>query len=67
MRYILGFFLPWLTFFTIGKPFQGIFCLFLQLTVIGWIPAVIWCFIVINSYNDRKEIEKRLDKLSQRA
>ena len=66
MRYFLGFFFPWLTFFTLGKPFQGIFCLFLQLTVIGWLPAVIWCYIVINSYEDRKAIEKRLDNFYQR-
>ena len=65
MRYLLALFIPWLTFFTMGKPFQGFFCLFLQLTLIGWIPATIWCFIVINSYNDRKIIEARIDKLAE--
>ena len=43
MRYILALFLPWLTFFTMGKPIQGILCLLLQITLIGWLPATIWC------------------------
>ncbi|SUC18421.1 phage membrane protein [Proteus mirabilis] len=42
MRLILALLLPWLQFFTIGRPFAGIFCLILQITLIGWIPAAIW-------------------------
>ena len=41
MRLILALLLPWLQFFTIGKPISGIICLLLQLTLIGWIPAAI--------------------------
>ncbi|HFP9805836.1 TPA: YqaE/Pmp3 family membrane protein, partial [Escherichia coli] len=27
MRLLIAFLLPWLTFFTIGRPLMGIFCL----------------------------------------
>ena len=60
MRYLLGLFFPWLTFFTMGKIIPGILCLILQITLIGWIPAVIWCFITINSYHDMKSLEKKI-------
>jgi hypothetical protein len=39
LRLILALLVPWLNFFTIGKPIQGVICLILQLTLIGWIPA----------------------------
>ncbi len=42
MRLLLAFVLPWLTFFTVGRPIAGIVCLALQLTLIGWIPATVW-------------------------
>ncbi|WP_367184404.1 YqaE/Pmp3 family membrane protein, partial [Ferrovum sp.] len=42
MRLIIAFFLPWLTFFTIGRPISGVICLILQITLFGWIPATIW-------------------------
>ena len=35
MRLILALLLPWLQFFTIGRPFAGIFCLILQITLAG--------------------------------
>ena len=35
MRLILAIFLPWLTFFTIDRPFSGLICLLLQLIGIG--------------------------------
>jgi len=42
IRLIIAILLPWLGFFTIGRPMAGIICLILQVTLIGWIPAVIW-------------------------
>lgn len=42
MRRILAIFLPFILFFTIGKPFRGLLSFILQLTLIGWIPAAIW-------------------------
>jgi len=61
MRYLLAFFFPWLTFFTMGKFGQGIICLFLQLTILGWVPAVIWAFFSISDYNRQKETDRLMD------
>jgi len=58
VRLILAILLPWLQFFTIGKPFQGIFCLLLQLTVIGWIPAALWSVYALSQYKTDKKIER---------
>ena len=58
IRLIIALLLPWLTFFTIGKPFQGIICLILQLTLIGWIPAAIWAVYALSQYNTDKKIRE---------
>ena len=50
MRLLLALLLPWLQFFTIGRPFAGIICLLLQITLIGWIPAAIWSVYAPVSY-----------------
>jgi len=60
MRLILAIFLPWLSFFTIGRPFSGLFCLLLQFTFIGWIPAAIWAVFGLSAYNTDKKIAKAL-------
>lgn len=55
MRLLMALILPWLTFFTIGRPFAGLCCLLLQITVIGWIPATIWAVYSLSQYKtDRK-------------
>lgn len=55
MRLLLAFLLPWLQFFTIGRPVAGIVCLLLQITIIGWLPAVIWSVYALSQYTtDRK-------------
>lgn len=55
MRYILAFFLPWLSLMLQGKVGSGIVCLLLQITLIGWIPAVIWAMTSLNRmYADRR-------------
>jgi len=58
VRLILSLILPFLTFFTIGKPISGIFCLILQITLIGWIPATIWSVYALSQYNTDKKIAK---------
>ena len=60
MRLIIAFFLPWLTFFTIGRPFAGILCLFLQVTVIGWLPAAIWAVYALSQYKTDRKIYRAL-------
>lgn len=55
MRYVIAFFLPWLSLILQGKVGAGIVCLILQLTIIGWIPAFIWAVVSLNRmYADRR-------------
>lgn len=62
MRLIISLFLPWLTFFTIGRPVAGFICLVLQCTVIGWIPATIWAVYALGQYKTDKKIELALSQ-----
>jgi uncharacterized membrane protein YqaE (UPF0057 family) len=64
MRLLISLILPWLTFFTIGRPIAGFVCLVLQLTVIGWLPATIWAVYALSQYKTDQKIRKAL---SQRA
>lgn len=57
MRLILAILLPWLQFFTIKRPFAGIFCLILQITVIGWLPATIWSVYALSQYKTEQKIK----------
>ncbi|NHN85707.1 YqaE/Pmp3 family membrane protein [Acetobacter musti] len=56
MRLIISFFLPWLTFFTIGRPISGLICLFLQITILGWIPATIWAVYALSQYKTDQKL-----------
>lgn len=58
IRLLIALILPWLTFFTIGKPIQGIICLILQITLIGWVPAAIWAVYALSQYNTDKKIQE---------
>lgn len=58
MRLLLAIFLPFLVFFTIGRPIAGIICLILQLTLIGWIPAALWAVYSLSQYNTDKKIRE---------
>lgn len=60
MRLILAILLPWLQFFTIGRPIAGIICLFLQITIIGWLPAAIWSVYALSQYKTDKKIAKAM-------
>ena len=60
MRFLLALLLPWLQFFTIGKPISGLVCLLLQLTVIGWIPAAIWSVYALSQYKTDQTIRRAL-------
>jgi uncharacterized membrane protein YqaE (UPF0057 family) len=61
MRLFLAIFFPWVQFFTIGRPFSGFFCLILQCTLIGWIPAAIWSVYALNEYKTDKKILKAIN------
>lgn len=60
MRFLIALFLPWLTFFTIGRPFAGIICLILQITIIGWLPATLWAVYALGQYKTDQKISKAL-------
>nr|DAH64330.1 MAG TPA: Proteolipid membrane potential modulator [Caudoviricetes sp.] len=63
MRILLAILLPWLSFFTIGRPFAGVICFILQCTLIGWLPAAIWAAYGVSQYHTDKKIEGMLKKL----
>jgi uncharacterized membrane protein YqaE (UPF0057 family) len=65
MRLLLAIFLPFISFFTIGRPFAGLICLFLQVTLIGWIPAAIWAIFALGQYKTDKKIEQALLRSSR--
>ncbi len=62
MRLLLAIFLPFLAFFTIGRPFAGIICLILQITILGWVPAAIWAVYALSQYKTDQKIEDALGK-----
>jgi hypothetical protein len=58
VRLLIAIFLPFLLFFTIGRPIAGIICLILQITLIGWLPAALWAVYALSQYDtDRKIAE----------
>jgi uncharacterized membrane protein YqaE (UPF0057 family) len=60
MRLIIAIILPWLLFFTIGRPLAGIICLILQITLIGWLPAAIWAVYALSQYDTDQKIGRVL-------
>ncbi len=60
MRLILAIFVPWLQFFTIGRPIAGIICLILQCTLVGWIPAAMWSVYALSQYKTDQKIRNAL-------
>ncbi|HAY48454.1 MULTISPECIES: YqaE/Pmp3 family membrane protein [Thalassospira] len=60
MRLLIALLLPWLLFFTIGRPIAGVICLILQITLIGWVPAAIWAVYSLSQYNTDKKISSAM-------
>ena len=60
LRLLIAIFLPFLAFFTIGRPIAGIICLILQVTLIGWLPATIWAVYALSQYKTDQKIEQAL-------
>jgi uncharacterized membrane protein YqaE (UPF0057 family) len=60
MRLLIALLLPWLTFFTIGRPIAGIICLILQITLIGWLPATIWAVYSLSQYKTDQKIAEAM-------
>ena len=49
--------LPWLALLLRKRVFQAAFCLGLQLTLLGWIPAAVWAVLAVNE--DRRQRQYR--------
>jgi len=60
MRFLLALLLPWLQFFTIGKPISGLVCLLLQLTVIGWGTGAPFAGYALSQYKTDQKIRRAL-------
>ncbi len=56
MRLLIAILLPFLLFFTVGRPLAGIICLILQITLIGWAPAAIWAVYTLSQYDTDQKI-----------
>jgi uncharacterized membrane protein YqaE (UPF0057 family) len=60
MRLLLALILPWVSFFTIGRPFAGLVCLLLQVTLIGWLPASLWAVYALSQFKTDQKIANLL-------
>lgn len=60
MRLLIALLLPFLLFFTIGRPIAGLICLVLQVTLIGWLPAAIWAVYALSQYKTDLKIRRAL-------
>jgi uncharacterized membrane protein YqaE (UPF0057 family) len=60
MRLLIAIFLPFLLFFTIGRPIAGVVCLVLQITLIGWLPAALWAVYALSQYKTDQRIQEAL-------
>lgn len=58
--------LPWLALMIRRRPIQGIFCLILQITVLGWIPAAVWAVIVVMQDNQDRRHREMLEAVRGR-
>jgi uncharacterized membrane protein YqaE (UPF0057 family) len=57
MRLILAIFLPFFVFFTINRPIAGVVCLFLQITILGWLPAALWAIYALSQYTTDQKLK----------
>lgn len=62
---LIAILLPWLSFLLRGKVLHGIVCLFLQLTLIGWIPAALWASISLNNARADRRTRKIVQAIKE--
>lgn len=58
---LIAILIPWLSFLLRGKLISGVLCVFLQITLIGWLPAVIWAVLSLNNSKAEKRVRKILE------
>lgn len=56
MRLLIAILVPFVVFFTIKRPIQGVLCFVLQITLIGWPIAIIWAVYSLGQYKTDKKI-----------
>ena len=56
MRLLIALLIPFFLFFTIDRPFSGIICIILQITLIGWVPAAIWAVYALSQFKTDEKI-----------
>jgi uncharacterized membrane protein YqaE (UPF0057 family) len=66
MIYVVAVLLPWLALMLRGRVIQGLLCLVLQITVIGWLPATVWALVVINNDNQERRHREMMDAIRPR-
>ena len=66
MMYLVAVLLPPLALLLIGKPFQAIICLVLQVTLIGWLPAAIWAVLVVNNHHADQRTNRMIKAMNRR-
>lgn len=55
---LIAIFFPFLSFILRGKILTGIFCLILQITLIGWVPAAVWAVLSLQNARADKRTAK---------
>ncbi|MCL4545098.1 MAG: YqaE/Pmp3 family membrane protein [Chloroflexi bacterium] len=65
MRYLLAILLPPVGMLLAGKPFQALFCLILQITILGWIPAAIWAVAVTASSSADRRTRRIIEAIER--
>ena len=54
---LIAILFPCVSFFLRGKIIQAIVCFFLQITIIGWLPAAFWAVSSRNEGKTKKQFE----------
>tara|TARA_Y100000588_G_C13964422_1_gene800162 strand:+ start:611 stop:853 length:243 start_codon:yes stop_codon:yes gene_type:complete len=64
---ILAVFLPWMALFLSDNPGGAILALMMQATIIGWIPASMWAWRVVqeDAFSKRLEHKRKRDHKKQ--
>lgn len=55
---LLSIILPGLTFLKRREIFSAILAILLQLTIIGWLPAVVWAVTANNNLNYKRSVNQ---------
>ncbi len=63
---LLAIVFPFLSFIFRGQIFKGIICFFLQIILIGWLPAAVWAVMSLKNDRDQKRYQEIIKELKNR-